>query len=146
MLATLEKLGIATSYSRPSVSNDNPYSESLFKTLKYHRIYPEKPFETLDDAGKWVSQFVRWYNIEHRHSAIQFVTPHQKHSAKDSLILANRKKVYEAARLKNPCRWSDKTRDWRPVQLVCLNPDKKFREQFQRANSDNLEEIMRQVA
>ncbi|MCK5919551.1 MAG: IS3 family transposase, partial [Methylococcales bacterium] len=66
MLATLQKLGVVPSFSRPSVSNDNPYSESLFKTLKYTPAYPTKPFASLDEARKWVMKFVTWYNHSHR--------------------------------------------------------------------------------
>ncbi len=63
MLATLQKLGIMPSLSRPSVSNDNPYSESLFRTLKYRPDYPVKPFDTLEDARQWVTGFVSWYTV-----------------------------------------------------------------------------------
>ena len=79
MLATLQRLGVMPSFSRPSVSDDNPFSESLFKTLKYIPFYPDKPFESLDASCQWVHRFVTWYNKEHRHSALCFVTPHQRH-------------------------------------------------------------------
>ena len=65
MLATLQALGVMPSFSRPAVSNDNPYSESLFKTMKYRPIYPRRAFESLQVARLWVSQFVQWYNHEH---------------------------------------------------------------------------------
>ncbi len=124
MLATLQKLGVTPSRSRPSVSNDNPYSEALFKTLKYTPAYPSQPFEDLAAARQWVTEFVQWYNHEHRHSGIRFVTPAQRHSGEDRAILLERKAVYEAAQAKNPARWSGDTRcwDWQPV--VYLNPDK----------------------
>ena len=77
MLATLQALGVVPSFSRPAVSNDNPYSESLFKTLKYRPAYPRRAFENLLAARQWVGTFVQWYNHEHRHSAIGFVTPQQ---------------------------------------------------------------------
>src|SRR3546814_8202691 len=80
MLATLQALGVAPSYSRPAVSNDNPFSESLFKTLKYRPAYPRQAFEDLGAARAWVSEFECWYNHEHRHSAIRFVTPAQRHA------------------------------------------------------------------
>ncbi|EQD63658.1 transposase, partial [mine drainage metagenome] len=84
MLGTLQMLGIRPSFGRPSVSNDNAYSESLFKTLKYRPDYPvANPFDTLEEARKWVSSFTGWYNEEHRHSAIQFVTPSQRHRGED---------------------------------------------------------------
>lgn len=124
MLATLQQLGVIPSFSRPSVSNDNPYSESLFKTLKYRPEYPTAPFETLADARQWVEHFVCWYNHEHLHSAIKFVTPAQRHDGEDIAILANRHQVYQIAKAKHPQRWSGKTRNWNTIKEVLLNPDK----------------------
>lgn len=121
MLATLEKLGVAASFSRPRVSDDNPYSESLFRTLKYRPEYPKRPFESLEAATEWVSGFVRWYNEEHLHSEISFVTPSDRHAGHDTAILKNRERVYEEARKKNPNRWSRKTRNWTPHEKVVLN-------------------------
>jgi len=132
MLATLQKLGVVPSFSRPSVSDDNPYSESLFRTLKYTPAYPYKPFEDLDSARKWVHEFVRWYNEEHRHSSIQYVTPNERHNGQDSEILKKRKAVYELAKEKNPQRWSGKIRDWSPVTEVWLNPPKEVRAEEQK--------------
>lgn len=123
MLATLQGLGVMPSFSRPAVSNDNPYSESLFKTLKYRPAYPLKPFADLPAARRWVSDLVAWYNHEHRHSAIRFVTPAQRHAGLDGPLLDHRKAVYEAARLRNPQRWRSQTRNWRRIQVVHLNPD-----------------------
>ncbi len=71
MLATLQKLGVIPSFSRPAVSDDNPYSESLFRTLKYTPAYPRQPFESIEAARQWVYEFVPWYNHVHQHSAIQ---------------------------------------------------------------------------
>ena len=122
MLATMQKLGIVPSFSRPSVSNDNPYSESLFKTLKYTPLYPSKPFESLDEARQWVATFVKWYNHSHRHSGIKYVTPVQRHQGEDLAILKQRKRVYEDAKKQNPERWSGKTRNWDHESLVRLNP------------------------
>lgn len=124
MLATLQQLGVIPSFSRPSVSNDNPYSESLFKTLKYRPEYPLVCFANLDEARAWVEGFVGWYNDEHLHSGIQFVTPAQRHRGEDREILARRHELYLQARTKNPSRWSGKTRNWEPVTRVLLNPDK----------------------
>jgi len=124
MLATLQELGIIPSFSRPSVSNDNPYSESLFRTLKYRPEYPEKPFSNLLSARGWVQGFVDWYNFEHLHSAIQFVTPAQRHTGEDIEILARRKRVYEQAKLEKPERWSGEIRNWEPAAEVYLNPEK----------------------
>jgi len=125
MLATLQALGVAASFSRPSVSNDNPYSESLFKTLKYRPGYPAKPFESLEESRDWVLKFVRWYNEEHKHSNLKFVSPALRHDGKDSDILKHRKEVYEDARKKNPIRWSGKTRNWDIPEEVHLNPGRK---------------------
>ena len=123
MLATLQKLGIVESFSRPSVSNDNPYSESLFRTLKYRPEYPGKPFENIEAARRWVKAFVAWYNTTHLHSGIKFVAPDDRHFCRESEILMKRKAVYEAAKRKNPTRWSGKTRNWDPVETVYLNPE-----------------------
>ena len=122
MLATLEKLGVVPSFSRPRVSDDNPYSEALFRTLKYRPDYPSGPFKHMEEARAWVEAFVEWYNHRHLHSSIQFVTPADRHAGRDGEILAGRKAVYEAARAKYPERWSGSTRDWTPVTEVVLNP------------------------
>ncbi len=122
MLSTLQKLGVVPSFSRPSVSNDNPYSESLFRTMKYCHEYPEQPFSDLEEARIWVGSFVAWYNHQHRHSAIKFVTPAQRHAGLDAGILKQRKEVYEAARAENPERWSGETRNWSPKTKEFLNP------------------------
>ena len=124
MLATMQQLGVMPSFSRPSVSNDNPYSESLFKTLKYRPQYPLKPFADVVEARQWVTQLVEWYNHEHRHSAIGFVTPAQRHDNLDEMLINNRKAIYEAAYAKNPQRWSGNTRNWQRAEKVHLNPDK----------------------
>jgi len=124
MLATLQALGIMPSFSRPAVSNDNPYSESLFKTLKYRPEYPATPFANVTEARRWVAGFVDWYNFKHRHSAIQFVTPAQRHAGLDTAILAKRQATYQAAKARHPERWSRQTRNWQPVQAVYLNPNK----------------------
>lgn len=124
MLATLQQLGVIPSFSRPSVSNDNPYSESLFRTLKYRPEYPEQPFADLHAARYWVQGFVDWYNHEHLHSSINFVTPGQRHMGEDMRILAKRQQVYKQAKQKNPNRWSGEIRNWEPIRIVHLNPEK----------------------
>lgn len=124
MQATLQKLGVIPSFSRPMVSDDNPYSEALFRTMKYRPEYPSGPFESLDQTQQWVDQFVRWYNTCHLHSAIRFVTPDDRHYGREEQILANRRAVYEKARRRHPNRWSRHTRNWNPVALVWLNPAK----------------------
>ena len=122
MLATLQHLGVMPSFSRPQVSNDNPYSESLFRTLKYRPEYPSQPFASIQEAQRWVDRFVQWYNTEHRHSEIRFVTPDERHYGKEKAILDKRKDVYELARQKNPNRWTSQTRNWEPIEVVILNP------------------------
>ena len=125
LLATLEKLGVIRSTSRPGVSSDNAYSESLFRTLKYVPYYPDRPFEDILEARRWVEGFVGWYNDVHLHSGIRFVTPSQRHGGLDREILSKRDEVYREAKRKNPLRWSGKTRNWSPVEEVWLNPDQR---------------------
>ena len=122
--AKLLELGITPSHSRPRVSNDNPFSESLFKTVKYCPQWPSQGFETLEDARQWMLEFVRFYNHEHRHSAIRFVTPCQRHNGEDKALLAARNTVYQKAKEARPERWTGKTRNWEPVLEVALNPER----------------------
>ncbi len=122
LLAMLLMLGVAKSFSRPSVSNDNPFSESIFRTVKCRPGYPKKPFASLEAARIWVEEFVEWYNNKHHHSGISFVTPGERHQGLDAGILDARKTVYEAARKRNPNRWSGRTRAWNRVDVVRLNP------------------------
>lgn len=122
LLATLERLGVAASYSRPAVSNDNPYSEALFRTMKYRPEYPTRAFTSIEQARAWVADFARWYNEIHRHGSIRFVTPSQRHAGADAAVLAQRVRVYEAARAKHPERWSRRCRNWSPAGPVALNP------------------------
>ncbi|APD48734.1 IS3 family transposase [Synechococcus sp. SynAce01] len=117
----LEELGVLRSFSRPRVSNDNPYSESLFRTLKYRPDYPRRPFASKDEACEWVAAFVGWYNHWHRHSGIKFVTPHQRHSGAASTICKKRADIYEKARRAHPRRWSQTTRCWRQPEEVWIN-------------------------
>lgn len=125
MLATLQRLGVVPSFSRPSVSNDNPYSEALFRTLKYVPGYPKQPFACIEDARQWVQRFVTWYNTEHRHSGIRFVTPQQRHAGEDTALLQARTAVYEAAKAASPARWRGRAvRNWTPIGTVWLNPDR----------------------
>ena len=119
MADTLEKLGVTQSFSRPSVSNDNAYSESLFKTLKYTAGYP-KNFLSMEDAKEWVEIFVNWYNHDHRHSGIGYVTPYQRHTGKDIKIFQKRNEVFKNARAKNPERWSKKRKNWYQKKEVFL--------------------------
>ncbi len=128
MLETMYQLGVVSSYSRPRVSNDNAYAESIFKTCKYRPSYPYKGFEGLSEAREWVLSFVSWYNQEHRHSGIKFVTPLERHTGKDTQILAKRIEVYQQAKKRHPRRWSGATRNWEPIMEVWLNPEQKDQE------------------
>ena len=123
MKTTMEKLGITASYSRPRVSNDNPFSEALFRTCKYRPDWPTKGFATRADAQAWVKSFAIWYNCQHLHSAIRFVTPNARHDGRDHATLASRAILYAKARAKKPERWSGKTRNWQPAGAVWLNPE-----------------------
>jgi len=125
MLATLQRLKVVPSFSRPRVSDDNPFSESLFRTLKYRPEYPSQPFASEQEAQRWVDGFVQWYNTDHLHSEIRFVSPDDRHYGKENAILNKRKEVYTQARQKNPNRWSGQIRNWEPVEIVRLNPEKK---------------------
>lgn len=118
----LTRLGITKSYSRPRVSNDNPFSESLFKTLKYTKDFPTKGFSSIDNARKWVHKFVNLYNTEFLHSGIKYITPYHRHYGLDIEILAKRDNVYKNAQFKKPERWSKNTRDWTRINKVSLNP------------------------
>ena len=124
VLAMLNWLGIKPSYSRPRVSGDNAYAESLFRAAKYRPEFPAKGFVTLDAARAWTASFVRWYNFEHRHSGIRYVSPAQRHAGDDHAILAARHDLYTQARKLNPARWSGKTRNWSPIGAVTLNPER----------------------
>ena len=117
----LEELGVLRSFSRPRVSNDNPYSESLFRTVKYRRDYPHKPFASKEQACQWVAAFVDWYNHQHRHSGIKFVTPVQRHSGRAIEICCQRAVVYERARRCHPRRWSGSPRCWHQPEVVWIN-------------------------
>lgn len=122
VLAMLHWLGIAPSYSRPRVSDDNAFVESLFRTAKYRPGYPANGFKTLDDARQWAARFVHRYNHDHRHSGIRYVAPAQRHTGDDHPILAERRALYQAARQRHPRRWTTTTRNWTPIGAVTLNP------------------------
>ena len=124
VLAMLNWLGIKPSYSRPRVSDDNAFAESLFRTAKYRPEFPAQGFETLDGARAWAAEFVRWYNLEHRHSGIRYVSPQQRHTGQDQAILAARHTLYRQARQRHPARWTGATRDWSLIDVVTLNPER----------------------
>jgi transposase InsO family protein len=124
VLAMLNWLGINPSYSRPRVSDDNAYAESLFRTAKYRPEFPADGFESLDAARAWGADFVHWYNVDHRHSGIRYVSPEQRHTGADRTILEARHALYLQARQRHPARWSRHTRNWAPIQVVTLNPER----------------------
>jgi transposase InsO family protein len=124
MITTLQWLGIVPSFSRPHVSDDNPYSEALFRTLKHTPAYPSLPFPDITSAQQWIARFVDWYNRVHRHSAIRYVTPDERHFGREHDILLRRHQLYELARQSNPERWTGITRNWTPIESVTLNPER----------------------
>jgi hypothetical protein len=122
--AMLHWLGIAPSHSRPRVSDDNAYAEALFRTAKYRPDFPVVGFADLAEARQWAAAFVHWYNHDHRHSGIRYVTPAQRHAGGDRPVLAARHALYQQARKANPRRWSGPTRNWTPIGTVTLNPER----------------------
>ncbi len=130
MLAKLQDLGVMPSFSRPRVSDDNPYSESLFRTMKYRPEYPERPFENLNSARDWAERFAHWYNNEHLHSGIRFVTPEDRHCGRDIKILSKRHQVYLDAKNRHPERWTGKTRNWQHIEEVALNKRNTYSESY----------------
>ena len=124
VLAMLQWLGVKPSYSRPRVSDDNAYAESLFRTAKYRPEFPAKGFAGLDEARAWAAEFVRWYNVDHRHSGIRYVSPQQRHAGEDRAILAARRQLYAQAQQRHPARWSGSTRNWSHIDVVTLNPER----------------------
>lgn len=123
LLAKMYALGVLSSYSRPLVSNDNPYSESLFRTIKYCPWWPENGFRTIDEARSWLSRFTRWYNLEHKPAVLSMLL---RMNAIAELMHKYWKpeKVYREARKRHPERWSKQLRDWELIQAVYLNPEK----------------------
>ncbi|XYI00025.1 integrase core domain-containing protein [Sorangium sp. So ce1128] len=121
MLATLQRLSVVPSFSRPRVSDGNPYAEALFPTLKYRPEYPRRPFATMKQARRWVERFVAWYNGEHLHSSLRLVTPDDRQQGRDGALLAARHALYERARRRTPLRWTGQTRNWTPIGPVTLN-------------------------
>lgn len=139
MIEMLNRLGVTPSFSRPSVSDDNPYLEALFKTVKYHPTYPSpKSFADIYVVRRWIISFVNWYNDQHLHSGLKFITPNQRHLGNDKKILEQRNNVYLQAQSKNPERWTGKTRDWNLPDIVTLNPNTKM----QKTSHDQSEKML----
>lgn len=124
MLKMMDRLGVTASYNRPRVSNDNPYSEALFRTVKYRPDFPYQGFESLEKARQWTLRFVHWYNHEHKHRGLKFVTPNERHSGQDVMVRQKRRAIYAKAKVKHPERWSGEIRDWSIEPVVWLNPEK----------------------
>jgi putative transposase len=124
VLAMIYWLGLKSSYSRPRVSNDNAFSESLFRTAKYRPEFPAKGFADLQQARLWARSFVAWYNNDHKHSGIRYVSPAQRHAGEDRNVLAARHAVYVQAKAAHPQRWARHTRNWNPIAVVTLNPER----------------------
>ena len=120
----LGELGVCKSHNRPHTSNDNPYSEAQFKTLKYRPDFPKR-FGSYEDAEAFCKSFFAWYNGEHRHSSLALLTPEQVHYGAAESILDQRAQVLRAAYEENPSRF--KGRVPRPGELpdaVWINPPK----------------------
>ena len=124
MLGMLQQLGVQTSFSRPRVSNDNSYSESGFRTMKYRPDYPQC-FDSLETAGGWVNGFAQWYNQEHKHSGLKFQTPQDRHSGVATEKAIKRHELYQKAKTLHPERWGSRsTRQWELPAEVWLNPER----------------------
>jgi len=124
VLAMMHWLGLKASYSRPRVSDDNAFVESLFRTAKYRPEFPTKGFADLQQARLWASSFVCWCNNDHRHSGIRYVSPAQRHAGQDRQVLAARHELYVQAKAAHPRRWARHTRNWSPITVVTLNPER----------------------
>jgi len=125
LLSFLTDLKVNLSFSRPRVSNDNPFSESLFRTVKYHRSYP-RLFKSLKEARIWMADFVNWYNSCHLHSSIGYVTPHQLRYGESEEIFTRRNETMEQAKADHPERWGSREQKiWAAPEIVTLNPEKK---------------------
>jgi len=118
----LSDLGVTKTHSRPHVSNDNPFSESQFKTLKYRPTFPER-FGSLEDARAFCRVFFDWYNTEHRHSGIAFMTPADVHYGRTVQILQARSAALAAAFESHPNRFKGKPpAPITPPEAVWINP------------------------
>lgn len=122
MLSSMQWLGIVPSFSRPGVSDDNPFIESLFRTMKYRPGVSGQRFASVEQGVEWAQHLVHWYNHDHLHSAIGFVTPDDRHNGRDIRLLAQRRGVYRQANALHPERWSGNVRRWSRPLTVRLNP------------------------
>ena len=120
--ALLVDLDIARSHSRPYVSDDNPFSEAQFKTLKYRPDFPDR-FGCIEDARAHCLPFFNWYNAEHRHSGIGYMTPHSVHYGHAKAMLVTRQAALDAAYQAHPTRFKGKRPSTHPMPTaVWINP------------------------
>ncbi len=118
----LADLGVTKSHSRPYTSNDNPFSEAQFKTLKYHPTFPDR-FGSLADTRQFCAPFFTWYNTEHRHSSLALLTPADVHYARAETILQQRAQVLAAAFEAHPQRFKGRRPNPGPLpEAVWINP------------------------
>lgn len=118
----LSDLGVEKTHSRPHVSNDNPYSEAQFKTMKYHPEFPEQ-FGCIEDARSFCCEFFAWYNQQHRHSGVAMLTPQTVHAGKAQEVIAKRQSVLAAAYAQNPERFVRHAPRHAPLpEAVWINP------------------------
>jgi putative transposase len=124
MALLLSDLGVTKSHSRPHVSNDNPFSEAQFKTLKYHPSYPQR-FGSIQDARLWARMFFDWYNNHHRHSSLGLMTPAMVHYGKAETVREQRLQVLNAAYRVHPERFVNGQPNLPELpQAVWINPPK----------------------
>jgi putative transposase len=120
LVAFLTEMQVGLSFSRPRVSDDNPFIESFFKTVKYHVTYP-KCFPGIVPAREWFANFINWYNTVHLHSSLGYVTPQQKHNGEDLALFEKRQQILNAAASKYPERFVTGPRQVQPERVVTLN-------------------------
>ncbi len=120
----LASLGVTKSHSRPHVSDDNPFSEAQFKTLKYHAAFPER-FASLEHARAFLRDFFAWYNTQHHHDGLALLTPHDVHHGLAAERLAGRGRVLDAAYAAHPERFVRRPPSpAAPPETVWINPPK----------------------
>jgi putative transposase len=114
-------LGIVPSYNRPRVSNDNPYSESAFKTLKYHPETPER-FGSVEDGRRFFAELLTWYNQHHHHSSLALLTPADVHHGRATAIIAKRQVALDAGYAAHPERFTRPPTHPTPPPVAWINP------------------------
>jgi len=120
----LADLGVTKSHNRPHTSNDNPFSEAQFKTLKYHSRFPDR-FDSIQHARAFCGPFFTWYNTEHRHSALGLLTPQTVHLGHTAQVLSRRAAVLQVAFQAHPERFKGRQPQPKsPPKEVWINPPK----------------------